>query len=46
MECGNLMANVDQKHDLPRQTQNETLNVRKTVTLLCACVNIVDEGKQ
>ena len=40
------MVNVDQQHDLQRQTQNEAVNVRKTVTLLHACVTIVDVGKQ
>ena len=46
MACGNLMVNVDQQRDFQRQTQNETVNVRKTVTLLQACVTIVDVGKQ
>jgi len=46
MACGNLMINVDQQRNFQRQTQNETVNVRKTVTLLGACVTIVDVGKQ
>jgi hypothetical protein len=41
MACGNLMVSVDQQQDLQRQTQNETVNVRKTVTLLFACVTSV-----
>jgi hypothetical protein len=33
MECLSLMANVDQRHNLP--TQNKWVDVRLTVTLLC-----------
>jgi hypothetical protein len=40
------MVNVDRQRDLQRQTQNETVNVRTTVTLLGACVTIVDVGKK
>jgi hypothetical protein len=46
IECGNLMCNLDQQHDLQRQTQNETFNVRKIVTSLCAYVALVDVEKQ
>jgi len=46
MACENLMFKLDQQHDLQKLTQNGTVNVRKTVTLLCACVTIVDVEKQ
>jgi len=43
MAWGNLMVSVHQQQDLP---QNETVSTRKTVTLLCACLTIVDVEKQ
>jgi len=36
------MVNVDQQHDLQRQTPNQTGTVRITVTLWCGCVTVVD----
>jgi len=36
------MVSVNQQHNLPTQAQNNTDNVRITVTLFCGCVTIVD----
>jgi hypothetical protein len=41
-----LMVNVDRQRDLQRQTQNDTVNIRKSVTLLGACLTFVDVGKK
>jgi len=40
------MFKLDQQQDLQRLTQNGTVNVRKTVTFLCACITIADVKKQ
>jgi hypothetical protein len=44
--CGHLMVSVDQQHNLPIQKQNNTDNVRITVTFWCGCVTIVDVEKK
>jgi len=36
------MVSVNQQHNLPTQTQNNTDNVRITVTFCCGCVTIAD----
>jgi len=43
---GNLTIIVDQQHNLENQTQNKTVNVRVTVTLLWGCVTNVDMENQ
>jgi len=40
--CGNLLVNVDQQEDLPKQTPNKKGNVHIKVTLWCGFVTTVD----
>ena len=44
--CGNLMVNIDQQHNVQRQTQNKTGNVHITVILWWGCLTVVDVEKQ
>jgi len=44
--CENLMINVDQQHNLQRQTLKMTGSVHKAMTLWCRCVNTFDVEKQ
>jgi hypothetical protein len=44
--CRNLMVNVDQQHNLQRQSQNKRGKVHKTVIFRCCCVTIIEVYKQ
>jgi hypothetical protein len=46
IECGNLVVNVDQQHDLQRRRQNQTSNYSRPPTFWCCCVTAIDLEKQ
>jgi hypothetical protein len=46
IECGNLMVNVDQEHNLQRLLQNSTGSLLTAMKYWYRCVTIVDVERQ